>query len=442
MNIAVVGTGYVGLVSGTCFAHAGNDVICVDIDEEKVKKLSSGELTIYEPGLEFLYEENLETGRLSFTTDLNSAVEDADIICMCLPTPSDEDGSADLKHILAVAEQLGPMITSYKIILNKSTVPVGTAEQVHNILKNHIPENQFDVVSNPEFLREGYAVNDFLKPDRVVVGTSSKKVERVMSKLFAPFLPEGNPVLFMDERSAEMTKYAANSYLATRITYMNEIATLCEVLGADVNNVRKGLGSDSRIGHRFLYPGIGFGGSCFPKDVRALLKTAEVNNYDFQILKAVVDRNSYQQDRYIDKVLQHFKGNLSNVKLAVWGLSFKPNTDDIREAPAISIMQRLVDLGASITAYDPEAMGNMKKVMGQKINFVTESYDALEGADALCIFTEWQQFLSPNMRKIKRLLKEPVIIDGRNIYSPEEMEENGFTYISVGRKTVKKEIDA
>ncbi|MBX2845917.1 MAG: UDP-glucose/GDP-mannose dehydrogenase family protein [Saprospiraceae bacterium] len=437
MNIAIVGTGYVGLVSGTCFAHAGNSVICVDINEEKVHKLSNGELTIYEPGLEYLYADNLAKKRLSFTTDLEKAVQQSDIICMCLPTPSDEDGSADLTHVLKVAEQLGPMIDSYKIIVNKSTVPVGTVEKV----KDEIAKNasaDFDVVSNPEFLREGFAVNDFMKPDRVIVGTDSRRAQRIMAKLFAPFLPEGNPVIFMDERSAEMTKYAANSYLATRITFMNEIATLCEKLGANVDDVRKGMGSDTRIGHRFLFSGIGYGGSCFPKDVRALVNTSSETGYDFAILQAVLQRNKYQQTRFVEKVKKHFNNQLDNVKVAVWGLAFKPNTDDIREAPALAIIDELLRLGAKITAYDPAAMANVEKMYPGNIHFCNNEYDVLDDADVLCIFTEWKDFLSPNFDIIKKKMKSPVIIDGRNIYTKEEMKEHGFTYISMGRETINE----
>lgn len=435
MNIAVVGTGYVGLVSGTCFAETGNDVICVDIDENKVKKLRSGKVTIYEPGLETLFERNVKQERLHFTTNLGEAIEDADIIFLALPTPPGEDGSADLSYVLGVAEQLGHLIKDYKVIVNKSTVPVGTAE----LVRNKVAENatvKFDVVSNPEFLREGVAVDDFMKPDRIVVGASSDKARAIMKYLYDPFVRQGNPVYFMDERSAEMTKYAANSYLATRITFMNEIANICEKVGANVDNVRIGMGSDSRIGKRFLFPGVGYGGSCFPKDVTALARTAKKNGYDFKILNSVVGVNDAQKTSIIPKIVDFFDGDLSGKKIAIWGLAFKPNTDDIREAPALYIIDELLKAGASVTAFDPEAMENTKGIFGDQIAFAEEQYEAIKGADALVILTEWQVFRTPDFKKVKALLKNNAIFDGRNLYNLDMMEQLGFFYNSVGRKVI------
>jgi UDPglucose 6-dehydrogenase len=437
MNIAVVGTGYVGLVSGTCFAEMGNHVVCVDNNVGKVEKLKSGSLTIYEPGLELLFERNTKAGRLNFTTDLAEAVKQATVIFLALPTPPGEDGSADLSYILGVAEQLGNIMESYKVIVDKSTVPVGTAEKVHaKIAKNaKVP---FDVVSNPEFLREGVAVDDFLKPDRVVIGTKSESARKLMQQLYEPFVRQGNPIYFMDERSAEMTKYAANSYLATRITFMNEIANLCEILGADVDSVRIGVGSDRRIGARFLFPGVGYGGSCFPKDVQALAKTAHENNYDFRILDSVMHVNDQQKYVLANKIKRYFGKDLKGKKIAVWGLAFKPNTDDIREAPAIYTMKTLLDAGAEIACYDPEAMPNMKAIFGDSISYTDDMYDTLKGADALTIITEWSVFRTPEFDKMKSLMKNPVIFDGRNVYKLEAMEESGFYYDSIGRKVVNK----
>ena len=435
MNIAVIGTGYVGLVTGICFAETGNKVTCVDIDEEKVNMLRRGELPIYEPGLEPLFERIRERDGIDFTTDLASAVADAKLIFLALPTPPGEDGSADLSYVLDVATKLGQLIKDYKVIIDKSTVPVGTAEKVAAKIKEQT-DVEFDVVSNPEFLREGKAVDDFMKPDRVVVGTSSERARKLMEKLYEPFLRQGNPLIFMDERSAEMTKYAANSYLATRISFMNEVANLCEKLGANVDDVRKGIGSDTRIGKRFLFPGIGYGGSCFPKDVQALAKTAELEKYDFRILKAVMAVNADQKHVLVKKVMEHYSGNLTGKKFAVWGLAFKPDTDDIREAPALTIIDELLSKGAEIAAYDPEAMQNVAKIYGSKIDFIHDRYDALKDADALLILTEWSIFRTPDFDKMASLLKDKVIFDGRNLYSLDAMQELGFYYNSIGRGVV------
>ena len=435
MNIAVIGTGYVGLVTGTCLAETGNNVICVDIDKEKVQLMKSGNVPIYEPGLELLFERNIKQGRLKFTTELEDAVDKSDIIFLALPTPPGEDGSADLSYILGVADSLGKIIKNYKVIIDKSTVPVGTAEKVYQAIKVNAKVD-FDVVSNPEFLREGYAVEDFLKPDRVVIGTSSDKAKKYMEKLYAPYVRQGNPIIFMDEKSAELTKYAANAFLATKITFMNEIANICERLGSDVDMVRVGIGSDSRIGKRFLFPGIGYGGSCFPKDVQALEKSSAEIGYDFKILKAVMDVNHKQKTSIVEKLRDYFKGNLSGKKIALWGLAFKPNTDDIREAPALYIIDELIKEGSKITAYDPEAMSNVKKLIGDKISYALNQYDALIDADVLLIATEWSVFRTPDFDKVASLLPEKVIFDGRNLYSLDQMQELGFTYFSVGRKTV------
>ncbi|PHN07386.1 UDP-glucose dehydrogenase family protein [Flavilitoribacter nigricans] len=436
MNIAVVGTGYVGLVTGTCFAETGNKVICVDIDEKKVERMKNGEIPIFEPGLDVLFERNTRQGRLSFTTKLDEAIEDAQIIFLALPTPPGEDGSADLSYILGVADKLSFLIKDYKVIVDKSTVPVGTSEKVHNILAKHLDEELFDVVSNPEFLREGVAVDDFMKPDRVVIGTSSSRARDVMKQLYEPFVRQGNPILFMDERSAEMTKYAANSYLATRITFMNEIANLCEKLEANVDMVRIGMGSDSRIGKRFLFPGVGFGGSCFPKDVQALMRTATESEYDFQILDAVLKVNTEQRRLLAKKIKTHFQDDLQGKTIAIWGLAFKPNTDDIREAPAMYIIDELLEAGAKIKAYDPEAMENVQKIYGDKIQFMDDQYEALIGADALAIVTEWTVFRTPSFKVMRELLKEPLVFDGRNLYDLERMQEQGFHYLSIGRNPV------
>ncbi|PSR12009.1 MAG: UDP-glucose 6-dehydrogenase [Bacteroidetes bacterium] len=436
MNITVVGTGYVGLVSGTCFAETGNNVVCVDIDQQKVTRMQAGEVPIYEPGLELLFERNTRQGRLTFTTDLAAATETAEIIFLALPTPPGEDGSADLSYILGVAEQLGKIITSYKVIVDKSTVPVGTAERVHLALAKNLSEDLFDVVSNPEFLREGVAIDDFLKPDRVVIGTTSERAQKKIKELYEPFVRQGNPIIMMDERSAEMTKYAANSYLATRITFMNEIANLCEKVGANVDQVRRGMGSDSRIGKRFLFPGVGYGGSCFPKDVQALAKTSDEYDYDFRILKSVMSVNYQQRMRLYDKILAYFNNDLQGKTIALWGLAFKPNTDDIREAPAIYTIKSLLAAGAQVRTYDPEAMKNVQAIFGDQVVFATDQYEALIGADVLAIATEWSVFRTPSFQVMKELLKAPVIFDGRNLYDLEMMEEKGFHYESIGRNVV------
>lgn len=433
MKVAVVGTGYVGLVSGTCFAETGNQVICVDIDEKKVKKLQSGELTIYEPGLEVIFHRNVDAGRLHFTTDLKEAVDQSDIIFLALPTPPGADGSADLKYILKVAQDLSNIIKTYKVIVDKSTVPVGTAEKVHAALAENLSEELFDVVSNPEFLREGVAVDDFLKPDRIVVGTSSPRAKVAMEKLYKPFVRQGNPIYFMDERSAEMTKYAANSYLAARISFMNEIANLCDIVGANVDMVRLGMGSDGRIGKRFLFPGVGYGGSCFPKDVQALAKTAADNDYDFKILRSVMEVNRLQKDLAFARINAYYDGKLKGKKVAIWGLAFKPNTDDIREAPALYLIDQLLEHEVEICVFDPEAMENVKELYGDKISYAKNQYEALDGANALMIMTEWGVFRNPDFDFIKSQIADGLLFDGRNLFDPIEMKERGFNYISVGR---------
>lgn len=435
MKITIIGTGYVGLVTGTCFAETGNRVICVDIDEKKVKRLSSGEVTIYEPGLGKLFERNLNDDRLAFTTDLKKGVAESDIIFLCLPTPPGEDGSADLSYVLGVAHKIGSLIDRYKIIVNKSTVPVGTVAKVREaIAKNASVE--FDVISNPEFLREGVAVEDFMKPDRVVIGTRSEKAQKIMGELYEPFVRQGNPVLFMDEASAELTKYASNSFLATKISFMNEIANLCERLGADVDMIRRGMGSDTRIGKRFLFAGIGYGGSCFPKDVQALVRAAKQADYDFQILESVMEVNRDQKISLIPKIENYFKGDLKGKHFALWGLAFKPNTDDIREAPSLYIIEALLEAGATISAFDPEAMGNVKDRIGDKISYVDNEYDCLKDADALIIATEWSVFRTPDFHKIGDRLKAKVIFDGRNLFGLDTMERLGYHYESIGRKIV------
>ena len=432
MKIAVIGTGYVGLVTGTCFAETGNKVVCVDIDQSKVEKLSSGKITIYEPGLEKLFLRNIKEERLRFTTSLASVVDEVEIIFLALPTPPGADGAADLKYVLGVAEELGKLIKGYKVIVNKSTVPVGTASKVRAaIAKNY--HGEFDVVSNPEFLREGVAVEDFMKPDRVVIGTQSERAKKLMSELYAPFVRQGNPIIFMDERSSELTKYAANSFLAMKISFMNEIAQLCERMGADVDMVRRGIGSDERIGKRFLFSGIGYGGSCFPKDVQALIKSADEFNYDFKILKAVEKVNANQKVHLVEKIKSFYQGNLKGKHFALWGLAFKPSTDDIREAPALSMIKALLQEGATITAYDPEAMPNVKNELGSNINYAQSQYQALEGTDALLIATEWSEFRTPDFERIGQLLLSKVIFDGRNLFEVAKLQQLGYQYISIGR---------
>lgn len=435
MNIAVIGTGYVGLVSGTCFAETGNTVTCVDINAEKVVQMQKGEIPIYEPGLEIIFERNTKQGRLKFTTDLAAAIEKAKIIFLALPTPPGEDGSADLSYVLGVAEQLGTLMKEYKVIVDKSTVPVGTAEKVHAAIAKNATV-AFDVVSNPEFLREGAAVEDFMKPDRVVIGTNSQRAKDVMQQLYEPYVRQGNPIIFMDERSAEMTKYAGNAYLATRITFMNEIANLCEKLGADVDMVRKGIGSDKRIGSRFLFPGVGYGGSCFPKDVQALSKMASEYQYDFSVLDAVMTVNEKQRMVIGEKIKAYFGESIKGKRIAIWGLAFKPNTDDIREAPAIYTMNMLLAAGAEIVAFDPEGMPNIKKLFGDKIKLVANEYDALIGADALAIITEWTEFRTPDLDRMAELMKAKIIFDGRNLYNLKTLQEAGWYYNSIGRQVV------
>lgn len=438
MKIAVVGTGYVGLVSGTCFAETGNEVICVDIDAKKVERMRNGDVPIYEPDLDVLFERNQRQGRLKFTTNLQDAVDHAEIIFLALPTPPGDDGQADLKYILGVAKDLAGMIKKYTVVVDKSTVPVGTAEKVHAALTDGgLDESLFSVVSNPEFLREGVAVDDFLKPDRVVIGTDNEKAEKLMSRLYEPFVRSGNPIIFMDLRSAEMTKYAANSYLATRISFMNEVANLCESTGADVDAVRKGMGSDSRIGKRFLFPGVGYGGSCFPKDVQALAHTAGQHDYDFRILNAVMDVNTKQRFRIAEKLQAYYGDDLKNQTIALWGLAFKPNTDDIREAPALYTINTLLEAGAKVRAFDPEATEHVRAIYGDKVTFCEDQYEALEGSDALAIVTEWSVFRTPDFDRMKSLLKKPIIFDGRNLYDLRRMVEAGFYYDSIGRQKVE-----
>ena len=434
MKITVVGTGYVGLVTGTCLAETGNSVTCVDIDENKVNRLKGGKIPIYEPGLEKLFERNLKEGRLFFTTNLAEGIEEAQIVFLALPTPPGEDGSADLRYVLGVAEEMGKLLTDYKIIINKSTVPVGTAEKVHEAIgKNY--KGEYDVVSNPEFLREGVAVDDFMKPDRIVIGTQSERAKKLLEQLYGPYVRQGNPIIFMDERSSELTKYAANSFLATKISFMNEVAQLCERLGADVDMVRRGIGSDDRIGRRFLFPGIGYGGSCFPKDVQALVHSSWEVGYDFRILDAVMDVNERQKVHLVSKIKNYFEDNLQGKHFALWGLAFKPNTDDIREAPALYIIEELIKAGATITAYDPEAMENVKNILGDKISFSENQYDALKGSEALIIATEWNEFRTPDFLKIVSNMKRKIIFDGRNLFDITAIRELGFYYESIGRPT-------
>jgi len=435
MKIAVIGTGYVGLVTGTCLAETGNTVICVDINESKVLKMQNGEIPIYEPGLDVLFLRNIVQKRLTFTTDLAIAVKDAQIIFMALPTPPGGDGAADLSYILGAAEDIAKLVTEYKVIVNKSTVPVGTADKVQAVFAAHT-DIQVDVVSNPEFLREGVAVDDFMKPDRVVIGTRSERAQKLMAELYGPYVRQGNPILFMDEKSSELTKYAANSFLATKITFMNEVANLCELVGADVDAVRKGIGSDERIGKRFLFPGIGYGGSCFPKDVQALAKSAEEHKYDFKILEAVMEINEKQKTVLVEKLQKYYKNELKGKHFALWGLAFKPETDDIREAPALYIIDELVKLGATITVFDPEGMDNVKGLIGDKVKYADDQYDALKGADALLIATEWSVFRNPDFERMEEKLANKVIFDGRNLYDLQKMIDLGYYYNSIGRKLV------
>jgi UDPglucose 6-dehydrogenase len=436
MKIAVVGTGYVGLVTGVCFAETGNDVTCIDIDQVKVASLQAGKITIYEPGLDILFERNVEQDRLHFTSSLSEGIKDAQVIFLALPTPPGEDGAADLSFVLGVADDLSKIIDSYKVVVDKSTVPVGTAERVYAVMSQNLSPELFDVVSNPEFLREGVAVDDFMKPDRVVIGVSSPKARQVIERLYKPFVRQGNPILFMDERSAEMTKYAANAYLATRISFMNEIANLCEKTGANVDHVRRGIGSDTRIGKRFLFPGVGYGGSCFPKDVQALHLASKEHEYDFKILDAVMEVNHRQKHILAHKILTHFKNNLHGKRIAVWGLAFKPNTDDVREAPAMNIIDDLLHAGANVIATDPEAISNFRRFFPEQIEYSEDMYDVLDGADALAIITEWNEFRTPDFMQMKSRMKAPVIFDGRNIYDLEDIPEE-FYYSSIGREIIQ-----
>ena len=436
MNIAVVGTGYVGLVTGTCLAETGNHVICVDIDEKKVAAMQRGEVPIYEPNLDTLFARNIAAGRLSFTTELKEAVDHADIIFLALPTPPGEDGSADLSYVLGVADELGSIMTSYKVIVDKSTVPVGTADQVREAVSKHASV-AFDVVSNPEFLREGFAVDDFMKPDRIVVGCSSERGRQMMEELYKPYVRQGNPVLFMDERSAELTKYAANSFLATKITFMNEVANFCELVGADVDMVRRGMGTDTRIGPRFLFPGIGYGGSCFPKDVQALHKSGKASGHNFRILESVMEVNESQKTVLFQPMLDHFGGDLSGVKVALWGLAFKPETDDIREAPALYMIDKLLAAGATVVAFDPEAMDNVRGQIGDRIKYVDRAMEAIVGADCLLICTEWAAFRTPDFSAMEAAMKGKVIFDGRNLYETSKLAKLGWTYRSIGRPTLE-----
>jgi len=441
MKITVVGTGYVGLVTGTCFAESGNDVVCIDINEDKVQKMQQGHIPIYEPGLETLFHRNIKAERLNFSTDLKQGVDLGEIIFLALPTPEDEDGSADLSYVMDVAGKIGDIIqqnpdAGYKIIVNKSTVPVGTAEIVTQIIKEKT-DKEFDVVSNPEFLREGFAVDDFMKPERVVIGTDNPKAQEKMKRLYEPFVRSGNPILMMDPRSAEITKYASNAFLAMKITFMNEIANFAEKVSANVDKIRIGMGTDSRIGKRFLFPGIGYGGSCFPKDVKALYKTGLDHEHEFKLLKAVIDVNDRQKTILIPKILDFFEGKLKDKKIAVWGLAFKPETDDIREAPALHMIDKLLELGADISVFDPEAMDNVRQRYGDRLSYANTMYDTLENANALVIHTEWNMFRTPDFDRMKSLMNLPVIFDGRNLYHPDRMKEKAFSYFSIGRKNVK-----
>lgn len=440
MNITIIGTGYVGLVSGTCFAETGITVTCVDVDQKKIDNLNQGIIPIYEPGLTPMVQKNMEKGRLFFSTSLKDSIAEADAVFIAVGTPPDEDGSADLQYVLGVAREIGKHSDHYMVIVTKSTVPIGTAEKVKAAIQDELDKRKqdipFDVASNPEFLKEGAAIDDFLKPDRVVIGTESQRAQKVMKKLYKPFLMNNHPVIFMDIPSAEMTKYAANSMLATKISFMNDIANLCEIVGADVNNVRRGIGSDTRIGHKFIYPGTGYGGSCFPKDVQALVKTSEQNGHPLEILKSVELVNNRQKSVLYRKMMTHFNGNLKGKKIAIWGLSFKPNTDDMREAPALVIIDKLLKEGAEVVAYDPVAMEECHHKIGDSIGYAKDQYEALIDADALVVVTEWNEFKVPNFRVMEKLLKNKLIFDGRNIYDIEELIENEYTYYSIGRKAI------
>lgn len=441
MQLTVIGTGYVGLVTGVCFADMGNQVVGVDIDEQKVRKLSSGELTIYEPGLAVPFERGLRRGRLTFTTDLRDAVANSDVVFLTLPTPPDEDGSADLSHVLAAAADVARCLSGFTVVVSKSTVPVGTCDRLREVIDRHKPADaDFEIVSNPEFLREGVAVDDFMKPSRVVIGSHSERATEIMTRLYEPFVRSGNPILVMDLRSAELTKYAANALLATKISFMNEVANLCDRLGANVDQVRRGIGSDERIGKHFLYAGIGYGGSCFPKDVSALNRIAEEEDYQFRILRAVSEVNNLQVAAFADQLIDHFGGSLDGRRVAVWGLAFKPNTDDIREARSLVLIERILDAGASVSAFDPEAMANTRELLGDRLGYAEHAYDALTAADALVVCTEWNEFRRPDFERMRGLMAGRTVFDGRNIFDAGEMADNGFEYRSIGRPSPKSTV--
>ena len=436
MNICVIGVGYVGLVAGTCLAESGNEVICADIDEEKINLLKQGKVPIYEPGLEELIERNLKEGRLSFTTDLDRAIQSSEVIFIAVGTPSLPDGSADLSAVYQVARRIGKNLNGYKIIVTKSTVPVGTGDEIEKIIKQESGNDDFDVVSNPEFMKEGAAVEDFMKPDRVIIGTDSERAFEIMEQIYEPFVRTENPIIRMDRRSAEMTKYTANAFLAAKISFINEMANICERVGANIDSVRRGIGFDKRIGFQFLFPGVGYGGSCFPKDVNALIRTAQQNGFEAKILKAVQSVNLNQKQRLVERIRQHYGERIKGLLFAVWGLAFKPRTDDMREAPSIVIIKKILESGAKVRAYDPVAMENAKRIFGKQISYGQNPYQTLEGASGLVIVTEWSEFRRPNFEKIKQLLKEPVIFDGRNLFEPKKMKELGFDYYSIGRMPV------
>ncbi len=448
MRITIIGTGYVGLITGVCFAEMGNQVICLDIDDDKVKKLNGGNIHIYEPGLNIIYSRNRKEGRLHFTSNLADAITKTDIVFLALPTPSKEDGSADISTVLAVSSSLAKLFSEgkkngdfkYKIVVNKSTVPVGTSARIKEILEEFglVSGEDFDVASNPEFLREGHAVEDFMRPDRIVIGVSSPKAEKILKEIYNPFVRSGNPIIVMDEKSAEMTKYASNSYLAARITFINEIANLCEQIGANVDHVRYGMGTDRRIGTKFLYPGMGFGGSCFPKDVRALSSMAEQSGYDFQMLNSILNVNRLQRTRILKKMTNYFGENLKDLRIAVWGLAFKANTNDVRESPSHYLIRELVSKGATIIAFDPEALETTKQELGTLIEYAEDQYAALERADALVIATEWNEFRRPDFKKMKKLMINPLIFDGRNLYEPNIISQYGFEYFSMGRPEMSR----
>ena len=441
MKITIIGSGYVGLVTGACFSEVGIDVKCVDIDQNKIDNLNKGIIPIYEPGLERMISRNMDKGRLQFTTNISEAVKGSDVIFISVGTPPDEDGSADLKYVVQVARDCGKYMDDYTLVVTKSTVPVGTSLKVKNAIQEELDKRnvtvEFDVASNPEFLKEGAAIDDFLKPDRIVVGVESSKAEELLSNLYKPFTLNGHPIIFMDIVSAEMTKYAANSMLATKISFINDIANLCEIVGADINNVRKGIGSDGRIGNKFIYPGIGYGGSCFPKDLQALIRTAKENNYDLQVLKAVEAVNNKQKSVLFNKISNYFNGDLKGKTIAIWGLSFKPQTDDMREAPSLEIVKKLLKAGANVTAYDPVAINEAKHHFGNTISYYNDQYEALIDADCLAVLTEWPEFKIPNFNIINKLLNTKVVFDGRNIYDKSEMKKIGFDYFCIGINTTK-----